>query len=355
MRRRHALPIAVGTAAVVAGAAVVWQLSGGSAEATATGPAGGTAEVTKRDLVVTEEVQGDLGYADERDLTAHRTGVVTSLAAEGATVKQGRVLYAVDLEPTVLLTGKVPAYRALTTDVSDGPDVKQLETALKALGHGDGLTVDEHFTAATADAVERWEEDLGRADPDGTVELGDVVFAPGAVRVASRSVSVGTQVQNATPVLVVTSTAKVADVDLDVDRSDLVAPGDAVTVSLPDGRQTPGKVAGVGTDPKTDAADPKADPTVAMVVTLTRPGDAKRFDSGSVTVTIEQSRDDDALAVPVTALLALAEGGYAVQAVDPAQPGGYRLVGVEVGTVTDDFAGITGDGIREGLAVVVPS
>ena len=343
-RRRRRIVVPLVLVVVVAAAITVWIVTGGDDEPAAEAPTTGTAKVAKRDLVVTEDVKGDLGYADERDLTAHRGGVVTSLAAEGATIKPGQPLYAVDLEPVVLLTGVVPAFRRLDTDSSDGPDVRQLETALKALGYGAGLTVDDHFTAATADAVEDWEEALGRDDPDGVVELGDVVFAPGRLRVAARKASVGAQVQGASPVLTVTSTGKVANVGLAVGKSDLVAPGDKVTVALPDGRDTPGTVASVGTNPTTGD-----DPTVPLVVTLTRPADAKAFDSGSVTVTIEQSRDAGVLAVPVTALLARAEGGYAVQVPDAA---GYHLVAVEVGTVTDDYAEVTG--VQEGLSVVVP-
>jgi multidrug efflux system membrane fusion protein len=346
---------AVGAIVVVAAATalIVWR---GSDDATAAGTASagtGTAPVTRRDLAVTEDVDGDLGYADLRDLPAQRTGVVTALAAEASIVKPGRALYAVNRERTVLLTGKVPAYRALSTSSSDGPDVRQLEKGLHALGYDD-FAVDDDFTAATADAVEEWEEDLGREDPDGTVELGDVVFAPGPVRVANHPVAVGGQVQSASAVLKVSATRKVANVDLDIDKTDLLVPKDKVTVNLPGGKDTPGTVASIGTDPQENTADPDADPTVAMVVDLGKPGDAAAFDSGKVTVTIEQSRDDDVLAVPVTALLALAEGGYAVQVVDPGQASGYRLVGVETGTITDAYAGITGPGVTEGLQVVVP-
>ncbi|AGZ38512.1 HlyD family efflux transporter periplasmic adaptor subunit [Actinoplanes friuliensis] len=352
--RRVLLATGAVVALAAAGALIVTQRGTDTTTPSGTGAATGTAKVAKRDLAVTEDVKGDLGYADKRDLTAHRSGVVTYLPAEAAVVKQGKKLYSVDLEPTVLLTGKIPAYRRLSTASPDGADIEQLEKALVALGYGDDLTVDDNFTAATADAVENWEEDLKRAEPDGTVELGDVVFAPGPLRVSSRAVSVGTQVQITSPVVTVSSTSKVAEVDLEVDKSDLVAAQDAVTVSLPDGKETPGKVTSVGTDAQTSAADPDADPTVLMVVALTRPADAKNYDSGSVTVTIEQSRDDNVLAVPVTALLALAEGGYAVQVVDPARPTGYRLVGVETGTITDAYAGISGAGVQEGLEVVVP-
>jgi peptidoglycan hydrolase-like protein with peptidoglycan-binding domain len=275
------------------------------------------------------------------------------VAALGRTVKQGQTLYEIDQEPTVLLTGKVPAYRALDTGSTKGDDVRQLEKALKELGYGDDLTVDRKFTAATADAVEEWEKDLGRDDPDGTVDLGDVVFAPGAVRIASHPASVGTEVQSTTALLGISSTSKVANVDLSIGTSNLVAPKDAVTVELPNGKGTAGKVASVGTEPETSASDPNADPTVPMVVTLIKPKDAADFDSGSVTVSIEKSRDDSVLTVPVTALLALAEGGYAVQVVDAAAASGYRLMAVKVGTVTEDYAAISGTGISEGLEVVV--
>ena len=349
----RALVVVLAAAAVVATVLVIRQNRTDDTP-TARAEKTGTARVTRRDLAVTEDVKGDLGYGDQRDLSAQRSGVVTALAAVGKVVKPGKTLYSVDLERTVLLTGAVPAYRSLSVGSSHGDDVRQLEKALVKLGYGDDLTVDRNFTSATADAVQKWEKDLGRDDPDGTVELGDVVFAPGPVRVSSRPVSVGTQVQAATTVLAISSTVKVANVDLDLGKSDLVAPEDKVGITLPNGKDTTGTVAGVGTDAQSGDADPTADPTVPMVVTLSTPKDAAGLDSGPVTVSIEQSRDDDVLAVPVTALLSLAEGGYAVQVVDPSAPSGHRLLAVTIGTVTDDHAEISGAGVTEGLEVVVP-
>src|SRR3954454_22444734 len=265
------LVIVVAVAAVVA-----FRLAAGDDSTETAGAAAptSTATVKVRDLAVTEDVKGDLGYADGQELSAHRTGVVTSLAALGRTVKQGQKLYEIDQEPTVLLTGTVPAYRALDTASSKGNDVRQLERALKKMGYGDDLTMDRKFTAATAAAVKKWEKDLGRDDPDGTVELGDIVFAPGSVRIAGHPASVGTEVQTTTAVIGISSTDKVANVDLSIGKSNLVAPKDAVTVSLPNGKKTTGTVASVGTEPETSASDPNADPTVPMVVRLTKPTDA---------------------------------------------------------------------------------
>ena len=57
--------------------------------------------------------------------------------------------------------------------------------------------------------------------------------------------------------------------------------------------------------------------------------------------------------VPVSALVALAEGGYAVEIADTSS--GSRLVAVETGLFVDGFVQVTGDGLSEGLDAVVPS
>jgi multidrug efflux pump subunit AcrA (membrane-fusion protein) len=59
------------------------------------------------------------------------------------------------------------------------------------------------------------------------------------------------------------------------------------------------------------------------------------------------------LAVPVDALLALAEGGYAVEVVNA--DGSTRLVRVEPGMYADTFVQITARGLKEGMKVVVPA
>ena len=54
----------------------------------------------------------------------------------------------------------------------------------------------------------------------------------------------------------------------------------------------------------------------------------------------------------MTALLALAGGGYGVELADG--DGTTRLVGVETGVYADGYVQVTGDGIAEGASVVVP-
>lgn len=352
--RRRIVLVGCGAATVAVVVGVVLVAGGDSAEGQA-GSAGGTgtAAVTKTDLVVTDSFDGSLGFGGERKITSGRSGVVTSVPEVGTTVNPLQPLYSVDLQPTVLLTGAIPAYRTLDTGSADGPDIAQLEQALVDAGFGDGVTVDNDFTSATAAAVEDWESSLGRADPDGVVELGDVVFAPGPLRVAEVTADLGNQVQSGSPVYTATSTERVVNVDLDANLGGQVDVGMKVTLTMPRGEETGGTISSIGAEVEATSAAPDAGPTVPIVITLDDPAAAADFDSGSVDVALERSRTDGVLAVPVTALLALAEGGYAVQVIDPAAPGGSRLVAVDVGTYADDQVEISGAGIDEGTEVVV--
>lgn len=365
-RRRQALA-GVAVLAGLVTAAVVARGDGGGEDGDdgATG-ATTTVPVEVRDLVLSDEYEGELGFGETDPVTAGRSGVVTGVSPVGTVVGEGQVLFHLDLQPTVLLHGEIPAFRDLSVDADPGADVTQLEQALVDLGFGDGVTVDDEFTDATADAVTDWEEALGRPDPDGVVTLGDVVFAPADLRVAEVSAERGTQVQSGAEVVQVTATTKVVTLQLTVDQVADVEAGTPVTIALPDDTEATGRIADVATEPTTDGGTggdgaeggdggDGGEETFPVTVTLDDPAAADGFDSGTVDLTVERSRTDDATAVPVIALLALREGGYGVQVADEAEPGGYRLVPVEVGTIADEWAQVSGDGIEAGVDVVVPA
>lgn len=351
-KRVVAAAVVLAVAGATAALATTRESQGAESAAVATT----TARLVRQDLVVTDSFDGTLGFGEPRDLVSERAGVVTAVAGAKAVVNPGGELFRVDFEPTVLLTGDVPAYRALDSSSSDGPDVRQLEQGLVDAGHGSGVTVDEDFTSATAAAVARWEKALGRAAPDGRVELGDVIFQPGPIRIASVAAEKGTRVAPAATVLTATSTTRVVQVDLQAARADELEPGTKVRLTMPDDAETTGTVASVGaaSDSGDNPAQPGGQPAVPVVITLDDPAAAGEFDSGSVDVDIERSREEGAIVAPVTALVALAEGGYAVQLADDSAASGYRLVGVEVGTNTNQLVSISGDGIEAGAEVVVP-
>jgi len=341
-------------------AAVAAAVAGGAAWAVATGnearpaPRGrpATATVERRDLVERETFDGTLGYSDARTLTGALTGTITSLRPEGAVVRRGRVLYRVDGTAVRLLLGRIPAWRAFAEGMSDGEDVRQLERNLVALGHDpDGdVDVDDEFDWATEDAIRRWEEDLG-LEEDGQIPLGEVAFLPGPARVGQHHIEVGSSVGPGGQVMDVSSTEQVVTVDLEADRQDLVRRGDRVEVELPDGRRARGVVTEVGRVAERDVEDEEAEPTIE--VTISPRGERGRaLDQAPVDVDIEVARAEGVLAVPVAALLALAEGGYAVEVVEDG--GARHLVGVETGAYADGWVEISVDGIGEGTRVVVP-
>jgi membrane fusion protein, multidrug efflux system len=151
-----------------------------------------TAKVTRQTLVDTQTETGDLGYGDATTVTGRLASTVTALPASGSTVKRGEALYRVDNTPVVLLYGALPAYRALAPDAK-GADVKQFEQNLYELGYR-GFTVDDTYSATTADAVKKWQGDLG-LPKTGTVGLGRVLYTAGPVRVATQKAAVGDATQ----------------------------------------------------------------------------------------------------------------------------------------------------------------
>jgi len=310
--------------------------------------------VTRRDLRATEEVDGTLGYGEARTVANGRQGTITALADEGTVVTRGQALYRVDGRPVPLLYGALPAWRALSVGVDDGPDVRQLERNLVALGYDPdrSITVDDHFSWATRAAVRRWQEVMG-LEETGTFRPGDAVWQPGPVRVGEPKASVGDAARPGSPLLEVTGTERQVTIDLDASRQPYVRAGDRVDLELPGGRTTTGRVASVGKVATVPAGGAGEDttPTVELVVSLDDPEATGRLDQAPVTASITTEVREGVLAVPVSALLALAEGGYAVEV---ERDGRRELVGVETGLFADGQVEVEGQGLRPGDRVVVP-
>ena len=181
------------------------------------------------------------------------------------------------------------------------------------------------------------------------------MFAPGAVRVTGLPVDLGQQAMPGQAVLQGTSDVRVVTVDLEADRVDLVEAGAEVSVDLPDGSTVAGTISAVGTvaEAATDEFGGQADPTVEVTIELELPEGAASYEQAPVEVRITQQSRDDVLVVPVNALVALLEGGYAVERV--AEDGSTTLVGVELGLFQDGWVEVRADGLDAGDAVAVPS
>jgi hypothetical protein len=239
-----------------------------------------------------------------------------------------------------------------------GADVAALNQALTQLGFGNGLKASDALSGATTAAIDRLQASLG-VPRTGTLPLGSVVFGPTAVRVTTVHPLVGNTVVGGQPVLDVTSTTPVVNVALPVGQTSRVKVGDPVSVNLPDGMTGEGTITAVGTvatnttPPNSGSNNTSA--TVNVVVSLTKASPAGSLDQAPVTVNITNNSAHQVLAVPTTALLALAGGGYAVEVVEP--DGTHQLVGVTTG-IFDDQSGqvqVDGSGLAAGQRVVVAS
>jgi peptidoglycan hydrolase-like protein with peptidoglycan-binding domain len=350
VRRVAVAATVVGAAAIAAGVALA--AGGDPAQApAAASDTTATATIERRDLVDRDAVQGTLGYADTTTLTTGATGTVTSLPEPGTVVRRGRSLYDVDDAPAAwLLYGDLPAWRDFSSAMTDGEDVRQLERNLRALGYDPDhdMTIDDDWTWATTAAVQRFQDDHGLTE-DGTLTRGEVVFRPGPARFGQLRAAVGQAVAPGAQIGQLTSTRREITVDLDASRQELVHEGDGVTVDLPNGRSARGRITDVAKVADA-AASEEAEPTIAVTVVMR--GRAERgtgLDQAPVDVGFARERSKDVLAVPVTALLARAGGGFAIEV---SEHGRRRLVPVDLGTYAEDYVEISGDGLREGMQVV---
>ncbi len=215
-RRRRLRWLAAGALAIVVAAVLAVVLldsgSGGHHGAETGIPAGDTtASVTRRTLSESSTVDGTLGYGSTLELYDRLGGTFTWLPSVGAVIDRGRTLWRIDDLPVVLMYGSVPAYRTLKQGVSDGPDVTELNENLIDLGFDPygAITDDESFGEATATAVKRWQKAEGLTET-GEIELGRVVFAPGARRVTDIKVTLGQDPPAATTPTETTATTPAA-------------------------------------------------------------------------------------------------------------------------------------------------
>ncbi len=354
MERRTKL-IAAGTAGaalILVGSGVIVTSGSSVAEEQTAVAATSTAQVERRTLTAAETRDGTVGFADATTLRTQSQGVLTAIAPAGSTKRRGDVLYRINQNPTVLIYGEVPAYRALSEGMS-GRDVKQLERNLKALGYR-GFTVDRSFTSGTAEAVRKWQDKLDVAQT-GSLSLGDVCFQPTAVRMGAAAADIGENLQPGAAVAEISSADEAVTVSLDEGDADLAAVGDVVGVGTGMGTGSAdarGKVTAVDAV-STSAQDGSTTTTYDVTVTLSdKDADAiERLPEGaSVDVDFGSDTVTDVLAVPVKALLALAEGGSGVEL---ATSGGNAIVAVKTGTFADGWVEVTSDEIAEGDQVVV--
>jgi peptidoglycan hydrolase-like protein with peptidoglycan-binding domain len=404
-RRKRLRWLAAGALAVVVAAVLAVVLlgtgSGGRHGAETGVPADETtATVTRRTLSESSTVDGTLGYRSTFELYDRLGGTFTWLPSVGAVIGRGGTLWRIDDLPIVLMYGSVPAYRTLEEGASDGPDVTELNQNLIDLGFDPygAIADDEVFGEATAAAVKRWQKAEG-LPATGEVELGRVVFAPGARRVTDVKVTLGQDPPGAKEnpakgkpgkdspskgsgkdapskesgkgspsgesgagagevVLSTTSTQQIVQLEVKPEQQQLARLGEGVTVLLPGGGQARGHVTQVGTvasESSGSGDEGKGSPPSGesgestIPVTIALDHRVAHLDEAPVSVELVKSIRRAVLAVPATALIATAGGGYALETL---QDDRRATVPVTPGMFADGYVQVEGAGLRAGLTVI---
>jgi hypothetical protein len=208
-----------------------------------------------------------------------------------------------------------------------GQDVAVVAANLAAVGD---LPVSQAhvstWSAALTQAVQAFQRAVGMA-VTGTLAPGQVVVVPGPARVAGISAHVGDDAGS--QVLSLTGTTKL----ITFTGTGNLHPGQAVTVSPSSGASVSGRIITVV-------------PSGNQLQVEASTNDPDALPAGSARVTVTTADRRGVLAVPVEALLALANGGYALQT--PAN----GLLPVRTGLISNDQVEVSGPGVHAGLRVV---
>ena len=345
------------------GAGGVVALSGGNrANAAAAESPANTATVERGALSDMVSQYGTLTYRARPDgspyaVINHARGTYTELPDGGDRVDCGAVLYRVNDNPVVLLCGGTPAYRSLSQGDS-GPDVTELNANLVHLGYATRAQLDpssNRFSSETASALKKLQSKRGE-DQTGSLKLDQAVFLPESVRIAEVTGELGGSAQPGTQVAQATSDALEVRVNLDPSQQREVKKGDRAQITLPGNMSVTGKVDRLGRVAQIPAGQDTTTggATIPAYIRLDHPEQAHGLDQAPVQVEITTRGVENALSVPVTAIVGTSGGGFAVEVVRA--DARRELVAVRLG-LFDTASGrvqVEGD-VREGDRVVVGS
>jgi len=178
-----------------------------------------------------------------------------------------------------------------------------------------------------------------------TVGPRSVLVVPQAqIRIDNVAAKVGLPAEGT--VLTWTETTLYGRANLTDAQKAMLTTGTAAIMTANDGTQvdgTVGEITASSTDPQTGQTTP-----AGVRIDISDQTTVARLGPGAVKISFIQDEVEDTLVVPVTALMALAEGGYCVE-----RPDG-TLVPVRIGLVADTKAQVFSDDLHQGDQVVIP-
>jgi multidrug efflux pump subunit AcrA (membrane-fusion protein) len=170
------------------------------------------------------------------------------------------------------------------------------------------------------------------------------VVLPGAIRIDAVDAQLATPAN--AKVLTVTGTSRVITATVEESQRSYAKIDATVSLNFSGMGPATGTIRSV----TSVAAETGGQPKLDVTITLDDPKLAEQAQAGSVRVRFSGAGRTGVLAVPVQALLALREGGYAVEVV---QDGASRLVPVELGMFADGLVEVSGPDLGEDMRVVM--
>ena len=179
-----------------------------------------------------------------------------------------------------------------------------------------------------------------------------------SVIVGSYINDVGSAVALNSPLYNISSTGIEVFFQVDASDQETVSLGDSVQIELPTDERVPTVIKFIDQV----VTQTQAGEFIEVTLEVLNPEEIEAYDQAPVKVFVTTEVSQNVLYVPVNALLALAEGGYALEVYDGEIEGDTfegesgvdtSYVAVEIGVFTDGFVEVKGN-ISEGQIVVVP-
>ena len=212
--------------------------------------------------------------------------------------------------------------------------------------------------AAELQQAEEELEELQLAAKSETFSPTNALASETPIIVGSYITSEGSAVAANSQMYNISSTGVEVVFQIDASDQDMVSIGDNVEVELPSEDRIKATISYI--DPVVTQGQNGDFIEVKLDISSTE--DVKVYDQAPVDVFVTSEVSQDVLYVPVNALIALAEGGYALEIYNGESEVGVfegvsgvdtTYVGVEIGVFTDGFVEVSGN-ISEGMIVVVP-
>jgi hypothetical protein len=228
---------------------------------------------------------------------------------------------------------------------------KAYDDALKS--YNDGVDQDSELAKAKEEL-----DELKLSAKSETFSPTNAYASKTSIIVGSYISDIGSAVTLNSPLYNISSIGIEVVFQVDATDQETVSLGDSVEIELPTNERVPTIITFIDQV----VTQTQAGEFIEVTLEVLNPEEIEAYDQAPVKVFVTTEISENVLYVPVNALLALAEGGYALEIYDGDLDGGTfegesgvdtSYVAVEIGVFTDGFVEVKGN-ISEGQTVVVP-